>query len=379
MKTFEQTSSSVAAERRGTEHEDEPRRGGEAPDVPSEGGRVRTRETRTHDDAGPGIRRQPSRSKVVPESLPSRSKCRSRRRLPTRRAADAAANSHTLRADVNPGHHRDAKRPAHPATRSVAPQFVPHDVSAAPRRGNVKGPARPRAAAASGGCPSTSRSASRPSARTLRASGSAAHVAELVHEHVVDHLGRREAASRQLRLIRRSGSAAPPARGHVLDHDAARGVADLLRRLDVVPVEHVAGFVEEPADHGIAHDRGAARGREPGLHLHDERLALADDGLHRVVAGSAVLAGGAFVRSALDRNLSSWDPDTSRSNDGESGGTGMNYRVFGKSGLKVSEVSFGAGHWRCGVWCRGPRQVPGRPGSRRGTRLQFRRHGHGLR
>jgi aryl-alcohol dehydrogenase-like predicted oxidoreductase len=61
-----------------------------------------------------------------------------------------------------------------------------------------------------------------------------------------------------------------------------------------------------------------------------------------LVAGSAVFAGGAFVRSALDRNLSSWDPDASRSNNGESGGAGMNYRVFGKSGLKVSEVSFGA-------------------------------------
>lgn len=54
------------------------------------------------------------------------------------------------------------------------------------------------------------------------------------------------------------------------------------------------------------------------------------------------MAGGAFVRSALTRNMSSWTRDDARPGATSLGTTGMNYRTFGKSGLKVSEVSFGA-------------------------------------
>ncbi len=61
-----------------------------------------------------------------------------------------------------------------------------------------------------------------------------------------------------------------------------------------------------------------------------------------LLAGSAALASGAFVRSALTRNLSSWTLDDTSSGSASLETTGMNYRTFGKSGIKVSEVSFGA-------------------------------------
>jgi aryl-alcohol dehydrogenase-like predicted oxidoreductase len=61
-----------------------------------------------------------------------------------------------------------------------------------------------------------------------------------------------------------------------------------------------------------------------------------------LLAGSAALAGGAFVRSALTRNMSSWTPDDARPGGTSLQTTDMNYRTFGKSGLRVSEVSFGA-------------------------------------
>jgi aryl-alcohol dehydrogenase-like predicted oxidoreductase len=61
-----------------------------------------------------------------------------------------------------------------------------------------------------------------------------------------------------------------------------------------------------------------------------------------LIAGSAALAGGTFVNSALTRNMSAWTSSDARADDKFRKRAGMNYRTFGKSGLTVSEVSFGA-------------------------------------
>jgi aryl-alcohol dehydrogenase-like predicted oxidoreductase len=71
-----------------------------------------------------------------------------------------------------------------------------------------------------------------------------------------------------------------------------------------------------------------------------------------LVAGSAVIAGGAFVRSALNRNLNSWDTGNLSNSAQNQASHGMNYRSFGKSGVKVSEVGFGA--WGIGGTAYGP-------------------------
>jgi aryl-alcohol dehydrogenase-like predicted oxidoreductase len=61
-----------------------------------------------------------------------------------------------------------------------------------------------------------------------------------------------------------------------------------------------------------------------------------------LIAGSAVLAGGAFVNSAVTRNMSAWIPDARETSGDGLSGRSMKYRPFGKSGLMISEVSFGA-------------------------------------
>lgn len=61
-----------------------------------------------------------------------------------------------------------------------------------------------------------------------------------------------------------------------------------------------------------------------------------------LVAGSVGLAGGAFVKSAIDRNMSSWVSDLTARSNGQLPSVRMNYRAFGKSGVQVSEVGFGA-------------------------------------
>jgi aryl-alcohol dehydrogenase-like predicted oxidoreductase len=61
-----------------------------------------------------------------------------------------------------------------------------------------------------------------------------------------------------------------------------------------------------------------------------------------LVTGSAAIAGGSFVRSTLNQNLNSWDTGNSSASKQHQVGDGMNYRSFGKSGVKVSEVGFGA-------------------------------------
>ena len=76
--------------------------------------------------------------------------------------------------------------------------------------------------------------------------------------------------------------------------------------------------------------------------MREESASEQTHGVGGLVAGSAVVAGDAFVRSAIDRNLSSWDPDTTSADQGSSSSTGMNYRILGKSELKVSEVALGA-------------------------------------
>lgn len=61
-----------------------------------------------------------------------------------------------------------------------------------------------------------------------------------------------------------------------------------------------------------------------------------------LLAGSAAVAGGAFVRSAVNRNMNGWSiTDITDQTQPQANG-GMNYRSLGKSGLKVSEVAFGA-------------------------------------
>jgi aryl-alcohol dehydrogenase-like predicted oxidoreductase len=61
-----------------------------------------------------------------------------------------------------------------------------------------------------------------------------------------------------------------------------------------------------------------------------------------LVAGAAATAGGAFVQSALNRNMNGWSPADSTPRSQPQANDTMNYRSLGKSGLKVSEVSFGA-------------------------------------
>jgi aryl-alcohol dehydrogenase-like predicted oxidoreductase len=60
-----------------------------------------------------------------------------------------------------------------------------------------------------------------------------------------------------------------------------------------------------------------------------------------LVAGSAALAAGAFVKSAIDRNASSWAAASGTSNSVKVTHGGMKYRKFGKTGMTVSEVGFG--------------------------------------
>lgn len=61
-----------------------------------------------------------------------------------------------------------------------------------------------------------------------------------------------------------------------------------------------------------------------------------------IIGGAAVVAGGAFLRSALNRNLDGWSVGDTANGARPQAGGGMNYRTFGKSGVRVSEVGFGA-------------------------------------
>jgi aryl-alcohol dehydrogenase-like predicted oxidoreductase len=61
-----------------------------------------------------------------------------------------------------------------------------------------------------------------------------------------------------------------------------------------------------------------------------------------LAAGVAAAAGGAFVRTAVNRNMNSWNIEAGAPNTAHASSDNMNYRNLGKSGLKVSEVGFGA-------------------------------------
>ena len=61
-----------------------------------------------------------------------------------------------------------------------------------------------------------------------------------------------------------------------------------------------------------------------------------------LVAGSAAVAGGSFVRSAFNRNMNGWTQTSPPAQTHAQANGTMNYRTLGKSGIKVSEVSFGA-------------------------------------
>lgn len=61
-----------------------------------------------------------------------------------------------------------------------------------------------------------------------------------------------------------------------------------------------------------------------------------------LLAASAAVAGSAFVRSALNRNMKSWERGGPPTNGDYQIGSRMNYRSLGRSGLRVSEVAFGA-------------------------------------
>jgi len=61
-----------------------------------------------------------------------------------------------------------------------------------------------------------------------------------------------------------------------------------------------------------------------------------------LVLGSAALAGGAFVRASVYRNSSSWTLTATEPDAAPSARPGMQYRTFGKTGMLLSEVGFGA-------------------------------------
>ena len=61
-----------------------------------------------------------------------------------------------------------------------------------------------------------------------------------------------------------------------------------------------------------------------------------------LVAGSAAVAGGSFVRAAFNRNMNGWTQTLPPAPTQAQANGMMNYRTLGKSGVKVSEVSFGA-------------------------------------
>ncbi len=61
-----------------------------------------------------------------------------------------------------------------------------------------------------------------------------------------------------------------------------------------------------------------------------------------LLAGAAVTAGGAFVRAALSRNMNGWDIGSAAGGSRNEANGGMNYRILGRTGLRVSEVAFGA-------------------------------------
>ncbi len=61
-----------------------------------------------------------------------------------------------------------------------------------------------------------------------------------------------------------------------------------------------------------------------------------------VIGSAAAVAGGTLVRSALNRNMDGWNVGSSSGSAPKQTDGGMNYRTFGKSGIRVSEVGFGA-------------------------------------
>jgi len=61
-----------------------------------------------------------------------------------------------------------------------------------------------------------------------------------------------------------------------------------------------------------------------------------------LLAGSAAMAGGALIRSAVNRNMNGWSGEDITDQTQPQASGGMNFRSLGKSGIKVSEVAFGA-------------------------------------
>lgn len=61
-----------------------------------------------------------------------------------------------------------------------------------------------------------------------------------------------------------------------------------------------------------------------------------------LVAGAATIGTAGLIKSAMNVNMNAWTPTQPENGKGQEAITGMRFRSLGKTGIKVSEVAFGA-------------------------------------